>query len=144
MSVSYAMILRQELNQPMILRSSFGLPYFKNGNIAADARTTVKLETVFFNLNKILGYRLAPFVFTEFSFLTPMGEALNKTNGYSAFGGGIRTRNENLIFGTMEMKAFYFPRTVADMKGFRFELSTKLRFKFNSSFVKRPDFIVTN
>ena len=143
-SFSYAKLLRQELNEPLILRSSFGLPYFKNGDIAADARTTVKLESVFFNLQKILGFRLAPFVFTEFSFLTPMGESLSKTNGYSAFGGGIRTRNENLIFGTMEMKAFYFPRTVADMKGFRFELSTKLRFKFNSSFVKRPDFIVTN
>ena len=143
-NISYTRLFNTELSEPLILQSIYGLPYFRNGSITADARTTVKLESVFFNTQKVLGFRFAPFAFTEFSLLNPVGAPVNKSNGYTSIGGGIRTRNENLIFGTIELKGYYFPRTVADMKGFRVDLSTKLRFKFNSSFVKRPEFVVAN
>jgi hypothetical protein len=73
-----------------------------------------------------------------------MGESFGKTNGYSAVGGGVRTRNENLIFGTIELRGIYFPRISGDMNHWRIEINTKLRFKYNSSFIKKPDFIVTN
>ena len=142
-SASYTRLAKLQLNDTLTLKSSFGLPYFRQNDLG-DMRATLKLESVFFNLYKVLGFRFAPFAFTEFCFLKPVKQPVGKTNGYTAIGGGVRTRNENLVFGTTEFKFYYFPRTIGDMKGYRFEVGTNLRFRFNSTFVKRPEFVVTN
>ncbi len=129
---------------PLYLESGYGLPYFKNVGYPGDTRTTIKVETVFYNLKKLLGFRFAPFVFTDVSFLKQEDLPTSTTNGYTALGGGLRARNENLVFGTIEVKAYYFPRTVDDMKNWRVDFTTKLRFTFNSNFIRRPDFVSAN
>ncbi len=131
-------------NAPLFLNSAYGLPYFNPENIMADLRTTVKLESVYYNTKKILGFRFAPFVFTDFSILKPIKQNLDKSDLFSAFGGGIRTRNENMVFGTVELKGYYFPRTNGDMRSWKVELNTNIRFKYNSTFIKRPDFVIAN
>ncbi len=143
-SVSYTKQLRVKLNEPLYINSDFGLPYFRTGELYADTRATAKLESVFYNLQKIAGFRVAPFIFSDVSFLKPVKASFDKTKGYSAFGGGFRTRNENLIFGTIEVRAYIFPRPIAEMHNWKVDISTNLRFKFNSSFIKRPDFVVAN
>ena len=131
-------------NAPLFLNSVYGLPYFNPENINSDFRTTVKVESVYYNTKKVLGFKFAPFVFTDFSLLKPIRQNFNKSDLFSAFGGGIRTRNENLVFGTIELKGYYFPRTNGDMKGWKVELNTNIRFKYNSTFIKRPDFVIAN
>jgi hypothetical protein len=59
-------------------------------------------------------------------------------------GGGFRTRNENLVFGTIEVKGYLFPRVNEGTKNWRLEFSTNIRFKYNSSFIRRPDFVSPN
>lgn len=131
------------LNTPLFLDSEYGLPYFSQ-NAIGSFRTTARVESVFFNLNTYLGFRFAPFVFTDLSLLTPPEQSFSQSNGYTAIGGGFRTRNESLIFGTIEVKAYYFPRTIGEMKSWKFDVSTNIKFKYNSTFIKRPDFVVTN
>jgi hypothetical protein len=131
-------------NSPLFLNSQYGLPYFNPNNINSDLRTTVKVESVYYNTKKILGFRLAPFVFTDFSLLKPIKQNLGKSDLFTAIGGGLRTRNENLVFGTIELKGYYFPRTNGDMKGWKVELNTNIRFKYISSFIKRPDVVIAN
>ncbi|MEO5967206.1 MAG: hypothetical protein ABIP69_03005, partial [Ferruginibacter sp.] len=131
------------LNTPLFLNSEFGLPYFTE-NTEGSFRATAKVESVFFNLNSYLGFKFAPFVFTDFSLLAPAHQYFSSSNGYTAIGGGLRTRNESLIFGTIELKAYYFPRTIGEMKSWKFDISTNIKFKYNSTFIKRPDFVVTN
>ncbi len=143
-SFSYTKQVSPLLNEPLFLRSSFGLPYFANGTISADERATLKLEKVYYNLKKILGFRFAPFLFGDMAFLIPTGKSFNKIDGFSALGGGIRTRNENLVFGTIELKGYFFPRTTDGMKNWKVDFSTKLRFKFNNNFIKKPEFIIAN
>ena len=133
-----------KLNQPLFLNNDFGLPYFDNGAISADLRATVKTESVFYNTKKTLGFRMAPFIFGDFSLLKPSKFGLGKSDIFSAVGGGVRTRNENLIFGTIELKGYYFPRTNGDMHPWKVELNSNIRFKYRSSFINRPDFIIAN
>ena len=128
-------------NAPLFLNSIYGLPYFNPENIAADFRSTVKLESVYYNTKKILGFRFAPFVFTDFSLMKPVKKSFSKSDLFSAIGGGVRTRNENMVFGTVELKGYYFPRINGDMRGWKVELNTNIRFKYNSTFIKRPDFV---
>lgn len=136
--------INPDLNGPLVINSNYGLPYFNPENIYSDFRTTVKLESVFYNTKKIIGFRFAPFVFSDISLLKPIKQSFNKSDIFSALGGGIRTRNENLVFGTIELKGYLFPRTNGDMKGWKVELNTNVRFKYSSTFIKRPDIVLVN
>lgn len=132
------------LNSPLFLNSEFGLPYFSNGSLNSDLRAVIKAEAVFYNTTKIAGFRLAPFLFSDVIVLKPTKLGLQHSDIFTAIGGGIRTRNENLVFGTIELKGYYFPRVNGEMKGWKVELNSSIRFKFRSSFINRPDFIMAN
>lgn len=132
------------LNTPLYLTSEFGLPYFNNGTLNSDLRGTMKWETVFYNTKKILGFRFAPFAFADAIVLKPTKQNLEHSDLFTAIGGGIRTRNENLTFGTIELRGYYFPRTNGDMRGWKIELNSSIRFRFRSNFISRPDFIMAN
>lgn len=132
------------LNTPLFLRSDFGLPYFDNGTLNSDIRATVKTETVFYNTSRVLGFRFAPFLFADASMLKPTKQNLSKSDLFTAVGGGIRTRNENLILGTVELKGYYYPRVVGDMRNWKIELNSNIRFRYLASFISRPDVINPN
>ncbi len=143
-SISYTRQFNSILNGPLLLESAYGLPYFSNNRDISDTRSTIKFESVFYHLKKFFGFRFAPFVFTDISLLKPLNKSIQQTKGFTAVGGGMRTRNENLVFGTVELKGYVFPRVYEGMRGWKIELSTNIRFKYNSSFIRRPDFIIPN
>ncbi len=132
------------LEQALIIRSMYGLPYFEYGYVSADLRATLKTEAVFYNTKKKFGFGYAPFIFGDGILLKPTKEAFGKSDFYSAIGAGIRVRNENLLFGTLEARVSYFPRILPNMNHFKIKFNTNLRFKYNSSFIRRPDFVSPN
>ncbi|MEN9568995.1 MAG: hypothetical protein RL172_226 [Bacteroidota bacterium] len=132
------------LNPPLNLNSIFGLPYFNDALLPADMRATVRTESVFYHMRKFWGFRIAPFIFGDICLIKPTLQETSKSQLYGALGAGIRTRNENLIFGTIELRGFYFPRTVRGMSNFQVELGTNIRFKYNSTFIRKPDFVNAN
>ncbi len=133
-------------NQPLFANSQFGLPEYGNENIYNDRvggnlRSTVKVESEFFSPWSLVAFRFAPFVFSNVSAFSPIQY---KTKILSSVGGGIRTRNESFIFGTIEFRGYYFPQKNFYNERFRFNLSTNVIFKYNNQFVKKPDFIQIN
>ena len=135
---------RTVLNAPLLINSAFGLPYFKQSRDGYDFRAGIKSETVFFHLRSFWGFRMAPFAFADIVAVNQPGEHLNKTEFFSAVGSGLRIRNENLVFGTIELKGFFFPRSLPEMGNFRFQIGTNIRFKYNSNLIRKPDFIQLN
>jgi hypothetical protein len=136
--------IRPILNVPLFLNSSFALPQFSNGNTAADFRSVLRCESAFYNTWKLLGFRFSPFVFGDGAFLIPTNKSFNQGDFFSNLGAGVRTRNESLVFETVELRGYIFPRTIDGMKGWRIEFNTNIRFKYNSNFIKRPDFVSVN
>ncbi|MEO5650318.1 MAG: hypothetical protein ABIR03_10410 [Ginsengibacter sp.] len=129
------------LNEPLYINSKFGLPEYGNNSIGGTLRATAKVESVFFSPWSLASFRFAPFVFSNLSVFSPY---VSKTKVYTSVGGGIRTRNESFIFGTIEAKGFYFPQKNFHQSHFSIELSTNVIFKYNSQFVKKPNFIEIN
>lgn len=145
LNVSITGQVNKVLNAPLSLESSFGLPEYRNSGIVGGVfRSTVKGESVFFSPYSFINFHFAPFLFGNLSLLTPPNESFGKSDIYSSVGAGIRTRNESLIFGTFEIKAFYFPRRNFYNESWRFETSTNIKFKYNSQFIKRPEIINVN
>jgi hypothetical protein len=132
------------LEQSLQLRSPYGLPYFEYGYVSADLRAAVKSEVVFYHTKKFLGFGFAPFAFGDMVLLKPTKQPFGKSDLYSAVGAGFRIRNENLIFGTIEARFSYFPRILPNMNHFKIKFNTNLRYKYNSSFIRRPDFVSPN
>lgn len=132
------------LNTPLFLRSDFGLSYFNNGSINADLRATVRTESVFYNTTRFLGFRFAPFLFADACLVKPTKMNLHQSDLFTALGGGIRTRNENLVLGTVELKGYYYPRLNGDMRSWKVEVNSNIRFRYLSSFISRPDVIIPN
>lgn len=141
LNLDVAQQVNTEVNEPLFVNSKFGLPEFRVGDIGGSMRATVKAESVFFSPWSVVAFRFAPFVFTNVSVFTPYTQAAKI---YPSLGGGIRTRNESFVFGTIELKGFYFPRKNYYNEHYNIEISTNVIFKYNKQFVKKPSFIEIN
>ena len=142
--ISATQQLNTILNEPLYLRSEYGIPTFKNDNIQAATRVSCNIESVYYNMVKYYGFSFAPFIFINSSYIKLIGEDLQKGSIYTALGLGCRTRNENLVFGTIELKAYYYPRTISNMTPLNVSLTTGLRFRYNSQLIRKPDFVQMN
>ncbi len=144
LSASITKQYKQLLNQPLLLNSSYGVPPLNNNDSFCNTRFTVNFQSVFFNTYSLAGFRFAPFAFGSLSYVRTTAASFHDGDGYTSLGCGVRSRNENLIFGTMEFKATYYPRSVNNINQWRITFNTELSYRYNSRYIKKPDFIYVN
>ena len=144
LSAGIAWQINTVLNDPLFLESKYGLPEFRKQYMRGYIRASVKGESVFYTPLSIAFFRFAPFVFYNTSLFTPKNSTFEHSKLYTSIGGGLRTRNESLIFGTLEIRGYYFPGRDPSNHIFKIDFNTNLKFKYNSALVGRPDFIQFN
>ncbi len=144
MRLTYAQQFSRLGIDPLSLSNTFGIRYFSSDSTLGDQRLSLHSETYLFLKYKVFGFKFAPFVFGDAALITPEREKLAQSGMYYGLGGGVRTRNENLVFGTMELRFVFFPRKAEMADSFKLEFTTNLNFRFNSSYVKAPDIIQLN
>jgi hypothetical protein len=144
LGLSVAKQYNRELDGPVIIESKFGFREFKNNGQGGDFRVSIKGESVFYSPWSLFLFRFAPFVFSNVSFFNQESGTGYDEKIFSSVGGGIRTRNESLIFGTIELKAMYFPRSNFKNENWKISFSTNVRFKYNKELIKRPEFVSVN
>lgn len=143
-SVGIARQYNSVLNEPLFLESDFGLPEFSNGSAGGYFRATFKSEVVFYSPGSIFLFRFAPFLFYNASLFTLDNEQFASSKLYTSLGAGLRIRNESLIFGTLELRGYYFPRTDANGQSFKIDFNSNIKFKYNQQFIRRPEFVQVN
>lgn len=145
-SAGVARIFNHRISVPLDINNEFGLRAFAADSLLGTMRFHINSETVVFTPLKLLGFRFAPFAFAEMAALSPLRQSQRPLPGkaFFGFGGGIRTRNENLVFGTVEFRVIYYPRTVENISTIAVSLRSNLRVKYSAVFVKRPDFVLYN
>lgn len=142
--INYARQFNRVGLDPLSINNLFGLRYYSSDSVRGKERIALHTETSVFIKYKLLGFRFAPFAFADLSVMAPERGAFGRSSFYYGVGGGVRARNENLIFGTIELRGIYFPRKGELGTPFKILLSTNLRFRYNSSFIKPPDIIQLN
>ncbi len=143
-NASLAREFRGLLEEPVLLESRYGLREFRNGHLPGSMRGTVKLESVFFSPWSLLFFRFAPFIFSSATSFRLRVENGHDTRWYTAIGGGIRTRNESLVFGTIELRGVYLPKKDLLNNRYVIQLNTNLRYKYTQNFIRRPEFVQVN
>ncbi|MFT4204653.1 MAG: hypothetical protein QM610_12180 [Chitinophagaceae bacterium] len=138
--VSYSEIFNTVTTYPLrINNSQFGLSAFSTDSVFGSRRLSLHSETRFFTPYKMLGFVLAPYLSGDLSCVTPMKGAFERSSLYYGIGPGLRMRNENLVFGTIELRTMYFPRNVPNQNSFKVGIKANLRFRFNTNYVNKPD-----
>jgi hypothetical protein len=139
-NISYAAIYKQHVYEPLYINNEFGLSGFSTDSIRATQRISVGTETSLYTRWRILGFRIGFFGFGKATYMSPEQTGVWRGGFFPAAGGGIRTRNENLIFGTIEARFTWFPRTLYDVNNITLTVHSNLRVKFSGSFVQPPWF----
>lgn len=142
--VDYTRVYRQRTALPLDINNEFGIQYFRADSLRGTERFHIQSQTLAFTPWQLLGFRFAPFAFGEMAVLAGNGETIFREKPFFGFGGGIRTRNENLIFGTVELRFIYYPRTTEDISSFNVRVSTNLRIKYSAGFVHPPGIVQYN
>lgn len=143
-NLSFTQTLRNKYNESLRINSIYGIPQLNKEQIKGGTRISSNWETVFYNNRALWGFKSAPFVFGNITYIRTMGDPILKGDIYTAIGSGLRVRNENLVFGTIELKGCYFPRTNQQLSPWNFSLITNLRYKYNSNIVDKPNFVEIN
>ena len=144
MNVNYAQLYNRLTSPLLRINNGYGPRGFLSDSAYGAQRLSLQLETEFFIKKKILGFRFAPFPYADLTFIAPEHKPFGAAYTYASVGGGIRARNENLIFETIEVRAYYFPVAPTDMRGFKVVTTSNLRFRYNSTYVTAPDIVQLN
>jgi hypothetical protein len=99
-----------------------------------------KIEPTLFTNWIVAGFRLAPFAGLDVMAINGKDLSSNNEWGY-AISAGVRSRNENLIFGTMEFRFTYFPSADLTSSQLGFQFSQNLRIKNTDVFVRAPSLV---
>ena len=143
-NLSFAEILKNKFNDALLINSMYGIPQLSKERIKGGTRISTNWESIWYNSRSFYGFRQSPFAFANITFMRTVGDPLTSGDIYSTIGGGTRIRNENLIFGTVEIKGFYFPRTNLQLSPWNVSITTNLKFKYNSNLISKPDFVQVN
>lgn len=134
--INHAVIDWLEINKQEI-------PGFRSDSLAASSRFAIHAESTVYTPWSFIGFRFAPFSAVDMVAVNCV-QCVTSNNLYWGFSGGLRTRNENLIFGTMEMKLTYVPKDQYGNSKFVFGFKQNLQIKNTGSFVRAPSFILYN
>jgi hypothetical protein len=127
-----------------LLKLDNQLQGFSPDSLFGFQRTLLQIETTIFTPGQILGFRLAPFVSIEGATLDRTDDFKKRRDFFWGLSSGFRIRNENLIFGTVEFRVTYFPKTVPGVDHIAFKITSNLRIKYSGAFVRPPTFISFN
>lgn len=137
-------VINQRTSLPLDINNEFGLQGVSTDSLWGTKRFHINSETLAFTPLEFFGFKFAPFTYAEMAWLAPKDETFLDRKPYYGIGGGIRTRNENLVFGTIELRFMYYPRSLPDLSNFKVRISSNLRIKYSATFIKPPAVVQYN
>ena len=107
---SYTNGISRLSDEYIYLRNDNGIRGLWTHQILGTQRTTLNFETVIFSPYYLYGFRFTFYTFADLGLIGEQGENLfNRKDIYSGFGFGIRLRNENLSFKTLQIRIGFYP-----------------------------------
>ena len=142
LSAEYTQIVNRTVSDWLKVSNKY-IPGFSADSVVADSRLSISLQTVLYTPRAILGFRMAPFAQIDMVSVN-CSSCDYQENTYWGLSAGLRTRNENLIFGTIELKATYIPKDEYGESKFVFGFKQNLKVKNTGTFATQPTLIRYN
>jgi len=106
----------------LLLKNRYGIRGFYSDIVTGKQRLVLTSETVVFLRKSILNFNFALFGFADLGIIGDAEGPILNQDYYTGIGGGVRLRNENLIFRTIELRLSFYPGHPVDASGVGFLL----------------------
>ena len=141
---SYGDILNRTALDPLRMNNALGLRSFNSDLASGDSRLAFRTESEFYLQQKFFGFKLGPFATGDLIYLSNNKSITDASGIFYGVGGGLRTRNENLAFGTIEWRCIVYPRKVTGDNRVKMSMTINLKFRYNNTYVNKPNIIELN
>lgn len=125
--------------EDLMLRNNIGIRGFGSRIANGKQRITLNVENVFFYKKAILNFQTALFYFLDAGIVGPANKSIFNEDYFAGVGVGLRIRNENLIFKTLQIRISLYPNHPSDVNAIGFILDEVSRSKFYSFQPKGPE-----
>ena len=86
-----------------------GFAGFKNDTIRGNQRFSIDIESALFCPSDLLGFRFVIYTFADMGLLSGTNVFASHNFNLTSVGLGVRIRNDNLLFKTIQIRLAYFP-----------------------------------
>lgn len=104
-------------------------------------KAALNLETVAFTPIYFIGFRMAIYGFADFALINRTNTSLLDNELYQGYGIGLRFRNENLAFNTIQIRVGWYPNTPSGVSPFDFEFSGQQSFEIPGFSLQKPQIL---
>ncbi|MBC8005744.1 MAG: hypothetical protein H7X84_09745, partial [Verrucomicrobia bacterium] len=128
--VNYALGINRFEIENLLLRNNIGIRGFGSRITTGKQRILLNVENVFFYRKSILNFQTALFYFLDAGIVGPANKSIFNEDYFAGVGVGLRIRNENLIFKTLQIRLSLYPNHPSDVSavGFILDEVSKTRF----------------
>lgn len=95
-------------NEFLNISGNEGIQGITSDELRGTRKLVLGAESVFFSPINFLGFRIAPYVFTNIGWASFPSETLLFKRPFQSYGVGFRFRNENLTFNTFQLRLSYY------------------------------------
>jgi outer membrane protein assembly factor BamA len=113
----------------------------RSDSLSGTQRFNVKLESVVFSPYYLAGFRFVFYGFADLGFISESDEPIFAREMYSGIGMGVRIRNENLSFRTIQIRFAWYPILPPDVRASFFDISGESYYRPESFTFDKPDIL---
>lgn len=139
--MNYILGIRRFDVEELYLSRDYGIRGFSSELPTGKQRLSLKFESVLFTPKHVLDFNFAFFGFVDVGVIGSNKHFIFNEDYYAGIGAGVRIRNENLVFRTLQLRLSYFPNHPADTGFFGFDFNERNKSGFYSFQPRKPDLL---
>lgn len=136
--LNYIIGLKRFDLEQLYLSRERGIRGFDSNSATGKQRLSLNIESVLFTPKHVLDFNFAFFGFVDLGIIGSNKSLIFDQNYYAGIGAGVRIRNENLVFRTIQLRLSYFPNHPADIGAFGGVLNERSKTQFYSFQPRKP------
>jgi len=137
--LNYVLGLNRFDVENLLLYRDNGIRGFRSRLAQGKQRLALSFESVLFPPKHMLDFNFAFFGFVDLGIIGSNKHLIFNEDYYAGIGAGVRIRNENLVFQTLQLRLSWFPNHPADIGGFGGDFSERTKSQFYSFQPRKPD-----
>lgn len=140
-NLQYTLGIRRFPEEFISLFTDTGIRGFSEEDVIGTQKLVLNVESVAFTPYTLGGFRFAFYTFADMGFIGSNNKNILKEKFYYGVGFGVRLRNENLVFKTIQLRLAFYPKAPSDFNQFEYRISGEERPKFNNFRVTQPKIV---
>ncbi|MBZ0241666.1 MAG: hypothetical protein K8F24_00495, partial [Bacteroidales bacterium] len=126
--IKYTLGINRETYDSLYLNNSSGITGLSTDEFKGYQRVNAELEFILYTPWRWIGFYFTPYFIAEAGLIGRPSRSIFKNRFISAFGAGIRLRNEFLVFSSIQLRFLFYPYTPAGDSPWSVDLSDVIDF----------------